>query len=372
MLNSSLLRQKVIPTKISTELSSNTSSRNSYQPVFDVMNVSACVSVIILHVNGAVWTFSYERYWITSLILECAFYWAVPVFFMLSGATLMDYRQRYDTKTFFARRFSKTVLPFLFWSIVSVFWAVFSQHALPPEMLTDWHSWIDNIFNNRAMSIYWFFIPLFSLYLSLPLLSCIPEKMRNTVFGFTFLYAFISTSCLPLLFNLLSIPFNSALISPLNGGGYVMFLLLGYFLTHIKLTKQQAGFVYIFGCFGLILRYVGSLMYSYRSGCINETFYGYSNFPSVVLAAAVFLWFWRRDWFILANSKSAFILRKISSASFGVYLIHFYWLRFLVDTFTLDMRSWQWRLFGVPAVYLVSLILVLCIKKIPLLKYIVP
>lgn len=151
-----------------------------------------------------------------------------------------------------------------------------------------------------------------------------------------------------------------------------MFLLLGYLLTHVELSRRQAGAVYALGVFGLVLRYAGSLLYSYRLGNIDQTFYGYSNFPSVVLAAAVFLWFWRRDWSALEKPGRASVLRKISGASFGVYLIHFYWLRFLVDTFALDMRSWEWRLFGVPAVYLVSLAVVLLLKKIPLLKRLVP
>lgn len=354
------------------EMANTAAKHQRYQPVFDVMNICACIAVVILHVNGAVWTFSYGRYWSTSLVLECVFYWAVPIFFMLSGATLMDYRKRYDTKTFFARRFSKTLLPYLFWSVVSVFWAVFSQHTLQPETLTSWRGWIDAILNNKAMSIYWFFLPLFALYLSLPLLSCVPEKMRKTVFGFAFIYAFVSDSCLPLVFKLLSIPYNAAIHSPLNGGEYVMFLLLGYLLTHVELSRRQAGAVYALGVFGLVLRYAGSLLYSYRLGNIDQTFYGYSNFPSVVLAAAVFLWFWRRDWSALEKPGRAAVLRRISGASFGVYLIHFYWLRFLVDTFALDMRSWQWRLFGVPVVYLVSLAIVLLLKKIPLLKRLVP
>lgn len=176
------------------------SAKKGYTPAFDLLNIAACISVVILHVNGAIWDFSYGRYWVTSLILECAFYWAVPVFFMLSGATLVDYRERYNTKAFFIHRFSKTLPPFLFWSVVSVFWAVYSQHSLPVDMLTDWRAWIDIIFNTKAMSIYWFFIPLFALYLCIPFISSVPETARIKVFGFAFLYSFISGSCLPHVF----------------------------------------------------------------------------------------------------------------------------------------------------------------------------
>ena len=51
----------------------------------DYLNIFCCLSVIALHCNGCFWNFSYERYWITSVFIECIFYFAVPVFFMISG-----------------------------------------------------------------------------------------------------------------------------------------------------------------------------------------------------------------------------------------------------------------------------------------------
>lgn len=70
---------------------------------YDILNVLAIIAVVALHCNGIVHNFStnYKRAWMTSLIVECICYWAVPIFLMLSGATLMKYREKYNTKTFF-------------------------------------------------------------------------------------------------------------------------------------------------------------------------------------------------------------------------------------------------------------------------------
>ena len=35
-------------------------------------------------------------------------------------ATLMDYQKKYSTKTFFIRRFRKTVIPYLFWGAIKI------------------------------------------------------------------------------------------------------------------------------------------------------------------------------------------------------------------------------------------------------------
>ncbi len=37
--------------------------------------------------------------WVSANLLETIFYFALPVFFMISGATLLDYRSKYSTKT---------------------------------------------------------------------------------------------------------------------------------------------------------------------------------------------------------------------------------------------------------------------------------
>ena len=79
----------------------------------DILNIIAIISVIALHCNGIVHTFSTGRWWKTSLIAEVVFYFAVPIFIMLSGANLMDYRKKYDTKTFFKKRINRVVIPMI-------------------------------------------------------------------------------------------------------------------------------------------------------------------------------------------------------------------------------------------------------------------
>lgn len=71
---------------------------------YDLLNISACISVIILHHNGLAHVFTGDIIWKECLVAEVAFYWAVPIFLMLSGATLLNYREKYSTKIFFRKR----------------------------------------------------------------------------------------------------------------------------------------------------------------------------------------------------------------------------------------------------------------------------
>lgn len=78
-----------------------------------VLSVLSCIAVVYLHINDCFWNFSYENYWISANIIESIFYFAVPVFFMISGCTLIDYRNKYSTKIYFKKRINKTLIPFI-------------------------------------------------------------------------------------------------------------------------------------------------------------------------------------------------------------------------------------------------------------------
>ena len=80
------------------EISKKKSNRVIY---FDILNIIAIIAVIAMHCNSIVHGKPNSTAWITSLIIECMCYFAVPLFCMLSGVTLMNYREKYDTKTFF-------------------------------------------------------------------------------------------------------------------------------------------------------------------------------------------------------------------------------------------------------------------------------
>lgn len=348
------------------------SEKESYVLTYDLLNIAACIAVVALHVNTIFWTFSTEPYWQSCLVTETVFYWAVPIFFMLSGATLMDYRDRYDTLTFLTKRFKKTVVPFLFWSVVSVFWALNVKHYIDTASVSTWQGWVNTIVNHQAMSIYWFFPPLFALYLCFPVLSAIPKERRKTIFLYMIVYSFISDSLIPSITPFFGLYITSSLQNPLNGGGFVMFLLLGYCITRYPMTKGTRYFVYIMGFFGWAIRFVYTREKSLALGYIDQTFFGYSNFPSVLLAVAVFTWFWYHDWSFLNKPKVVKVIRTLSGASFGIFLIHFYLMNFIIDIFTIDITALRWRIVGVPLVYSLSLCAVLMGKQIPFVKKILP
>lgn len=342
----------------------NKSKRHIY---LDILNIGACLCVLFMHCNGIAHTYTNTRAWKESMVVETLAYWAVPIFFMISGATLMRYREKYDTRTFFKKRLVKTVVPFLIWSVIMLLFKSLNdiQHfKLSPMSL------IDIIMNNRAEQIYWFFIPLFMIYLSIPVLSLLKDNKRALVYMVGI--AFITYGLYPVACRLLHIPPNASVMFPLVGG-YLLYPLLGYLLADTELARKKRILLYLLGAAGILIRYIPTVVWSVKSGQLNQTFWGYLDFPCILLAVAVFVAAKQLPWEkVFGGSWAQKIIRALSSASFGVYLLHMIVFYYLQEYTGLLPTSYIWR-FGIPFVlYAICVIVVLLLKKIPVVKYIVP
>ena len=80
--------------------------------------VLCAFAVVLIHTNGCFYEFNIDECWGWANVIESGLGFAVPVFIMVSGATLMDYSHRYSTKEFFKKRVIKTVIPYLVWSVI--------------------------------------------------------------------------------------------------------------------------------------------------------------------------------------------------------------------------------------------------------------
>jgi surface polysaccharide O-acyltransferase-like enzyme len=168
-------------------------------------SVCSALSVVFLHANNCFWHFnSTARYWKTANIIECLFYFAVPVFFMISGATLIDYNKRYNLKTYFSKRINKTFIPYIVWSFLGLLFQVIYIKSIPLSKISP-KFLLNGLFTGTLVRVYWFFIPLFCIYLSIPLISEIPEQKRKKTFTYIIIIQFVFGALIPFInsvFNL--------------------------------------------------------------------------------------------------------------------------------------------------------------------------
>lgn len=329
---------------------------------FDVLNILACIAVITLHHNGMVHSFENTLAWKESLVAECGFYWAVPVFLMLSGANLLGYREKYDTATFFKKRVLRTVVPWIAWSVIMLIWKTGTGQLV----LESKRQMIDLIINCKVESTYWFFQALFACYLAIPVFSLLTGNRK--MLWYTAGLNFVMLSCLPVLKTWFGIKIN--LDIPVVGG-LILYIILGYLLATQRIGKKGRSVLYILGLSAGVFRYVYTYVFSIRNQATDTSIKGYIYFHAVFLSVAVFVWAQNVDWGKYLPGWLLGRLSEISSCSFGIYLIHKIVIYYEKSLTGISTKSLLWRSAFVPVTYLTALVIVWGIRKLPVLKRIV-
>lgn len=333
---------------------------------FDVLNILACLCVIFLHMNGIVHGYSTSRAWGTALIFEVICYWAVPVFIMLTGATLLKYRERYDTKTFFKKRFIKVLVPWVIWSVI-VF--IIKNKSFSCK------DFIGDFLYSRIETIYWFFPLILFLYCLIPVLSIFTQKKEyRTILKTITIFMFIVRGIIYPIYIILDKNIPTMLSYFIGINPYIIFLILGYLLSTHELSKKKRIIIYVCGIISALIRYFYTYYFSTKEGILNKDLFDYCSALSISLATAVFVYIKSIDWNKIItklhiNQKT---LAKISSCSFGIYLIHMLVKSRLTNFFGLSTLSIWYRTIGALILYLICLLIVYLIKKIPIVKNIVP
>ena len=332
---------------------------------FDVLNVVACIAVIFLHHNGMVHNYSQgvAGAWGQSLIVEVLAYFAVPIFLMLTGATLMEYRKRYDTRTFFRKRLSRVLVPFIIWSIIVFIYAVW-RGRYPLEELTV-TTVLNSLLTQESMLVYWFFPVIISIYLAMPILSLLTKKANRKWLWYMAIVGMVTYSIIPPIFDALGLKINSGYLFPLTGsGGYIIYPILGYLLATEKNIKTK-WFVIICAAAVLMLalRYVVTYFLTVQEGSSNYLLSEYVYITSIIPAVAVFMIAQRIPWNRYIKGKSVAVLAAISGCSLGIYLIHMLILDVEFWIFKFNGTEFVWRVVMPIATYLVCLAIVWVVKS---------
>ena len=343
-------------------------TRKHMKTYITVLNVISAFSVVALHANGCFWQFSRSSYWFTANIIECVFYFAVPVFFMITGVTLFDFMKRQDLGTFFRHRFHKVVVPFLFWSIVAVLFQVFymkkfALSAMSPVFIAN------GIFKSTFCSVYWFFWPLFSVYLSIPLFAAVGNGKKEFVLKYLAASGLIINFFFPFVLAVFKLPVKIP-VSVTVTSGFLLYAILGWLIDHCEISPSRKKIVYLLGFVGLIMHGGGTYLLSMEAGKIIKIYKGYNNVPCLLYSVAVFIfikeYISKFDILNPLHNKILKICNVLKNYTFPIYLLHWFLIRILVKELHIDIKSMVWRIGGIFLLCFLSIAITWLVRKIPL------
>ena len=337
----------------------------------DFASVICAITVVILHTNGCFWTFSAtESYWPSSNVVENLFYCAVPVFYMISATTLVDYRERYDTGTFFKKRAVKTLIPYLFWSIMGLLLKIFFLNWVTLEEVTPAYV-LTRLGEGSLIGVYWFFIPLFSIYLCIPLFAAVPEELRKRLFTYIAVAAFIVCSLIPFVISIFNLQITTSL-TVYVGAEYLIYVPIGYLLSHYEIKPAVRGVLYALGVAGLLMMILGTYVLSMAAGTVIDTYKGYTNVPCILFSVAVFLFYQQVGNRVMRVRWVRKVIGFLREYTFSLYLLHWFLIQIYVARCYPDIYTVFYRLVLPFPIIAIIIVIAFIVKKIPVIKHLLP
>lgn len=337
--------------------------KKEYFLYLDILNIVACFAVVILHTTGKFFRPDSSLQWKVSCLLQSVFIWAVPVFFMLTGATLLEYNKRYRTSEFFKKRFTRVILPFSIWSVIYLVWKLGTGQLAFNGM----REFASLFLENKILSIFWFFYTLIPIYLFLPILNIFIVNSSKKIIQYFILLGIWSMSFIPLLNRVSGLNINSLSIQ--MTGGVMTYVVLGWYLKNNVISKNLRKIIYSLSIFSILLMFFFTKN-SIGNDAPDKLLITSTSITTVILASAVFIFFKEAKLSFLASKAK--LVQRISSASFGVYLIQMIVIYYLGKIPIVKTDSISYMIFGALFVYIVSIGIVLIIKRIPVIKHVIP
>jgi surface polysaccharide O-acyltransferase-like enzyme len=339
----------------------------------DTLRAIAAIGVITIHISTPVVKMAYGgnmAYWWIGNVMDSAVRFAVPVFLMLSGATMLG--KEYGVWEFYKKRILRVLVPFLFWMLV--YWIFRWTSLQADQQPKEFHAiikWAVNLFLSEGISKhFWYVYMILFLYLFVPLLG---KGLRKLPFP---VILYLLFGWIILTFSLRNVPANfycwsnhywAKLLGYSQFSGY---LVLGFYLSKLNvMTNKLRGFAGLFFVLTIALSAVGTYLLSKHAHVLNLDLYGNTSLNTILQSTAIFLLI--KDSHI-HNQYLLPIQRGISSYSYGIYLSHI----MIIGIFFQHGIFWTmaYPLVSLPLILLLtlltSMLVIFILRKMPYGKYI--
>lgn len=340
---------------------------------FDIMRIISAAFVVMIHsasdlINKQIYAnvpFTIAN--LTNSVVRCA----VPLFIMISGALMLNESRNITFKKTMKSTL-RIVLILAFWSAA---YATFYKILIPlkngaPISLSQFFTFF------FASSFHlWFLFMIIGLYLITPLLRLFVKK-ENLKYVVYLIILCVIVSILPRFIdgtlNLFLEKKNifTGYVAKFRFGyvnEYLMYYLLGWVITNAPIKKAYRIALYVLGAGSCIFTFVASqfLLDNVKKRTVFYEPYMF-NILLYSLAVFVFVYYAFKD---VNFDKTGKIITKLSSMTFGVYLVHVFIIIILqkvvkhfvpgtIDSFMIIM----------PLSVILSFVVSYVILKIPVLK----
>ncbi|MBR4100150.1 MAG: acyltransferase [Clostridia bacterium] len=295
----------------------------------DLLRVIASVMVVAVHVAvhyiGIFKVGSIPWTMLDFIIASTKF--AVPVFFMLSGAVILSSTREETYWQFIKRRLLKVAVPFLSYSVIAYLYFCFVKETYDFGVV----DFIKRFIGGDIIGHLWYLYALIPFYFLLPIFRKFVRAVNRKELLIFITIMFCLNSGLPFLNNLLGVfsDFKITYYSFSYAGAYLNYVLIGYYIhTYVdfreKANRKSIGYLLLYLC---CIVFITIMTYIVSEGKLNTSWYNISMLPvgisSIAIVLSVKAWLTNHN----VGERLAAAISKLGMLSFSAYLIHMLILR---------------------------------------------
>jgi surface polysaccharide O-acyltransferase-like enzyme len=357
----------------------------------DLLRIVATFGVIILHTSASNWYSTPVRSfnWQIMNLYDSLVRWTVPVFVMISG---MLHLQPYNIKNDFReekykiyRKILRIICAIIFWTIIynTVFplWRYLFKDRNLMSLLEAIKSLPGKVLFGPGWYHLWYLYMIIGLYLITPIIIRFIENSKKEHIKYALILFFVFGTCIR-LYNTINTMFDNIILwLPTSDlyfpfpeiTGYTGYYIAGYYFSKYDIERRRNKILlYFLAIASMLFTIIGCSLWSIYKNEPHGDFYG-NNLPNTMfIAFALFVLFKtstipiRRKFF----EKYQKIIIFISGHTFGIYLVHDLVLRII---WRIGLNSLTFNpLLSIPLIaiidFIISLFIIIMIKKIPFLK----
>ena len=312
----------------------------------DFLKVVVIFAVVLAHVSISLSNWKeIEQHFELFLYINSTTRFNVPLFILCSGAMVLR-KPVDDIGEFFHRRFSRVVIPFLFWS---VFYKL--NIIIHDELELSFVDILHDFFYQEIAYHFWFIYMILAVYLFVPLLSDALTKFNQTKLNYL-IGLWIFFSCIVSIEYL----YNEGDSTKFWLMEYIGYFLAGWFIHNhkVKLIKLN-GYVTFSICLAITVILTKLVMiYKADYGIYYEAVFEPYFILVVIGSLLIFRYFRDKEDFFRRHEKVGKNFSKLSALTYGAYLVHPLILEFLQGKFFLHNGFYYLENFPVTTIVIFS------------------
>ncbi|WP_097033683.1 acyltransferase [Clostridium tertium] len=282
---------------------------------FDVLRAISTIAIIAIHVSDGVFlgTGDFSFQWWYGIIIQGVVRIALPIFFMLSGALILNGKDE-DIISFYKKRVIRVIVPLFVYSAIYLIvynykWSIFYNYNIIKSVL--------DIIKGPVFYHLWFVYSIIGIYIVAPFIKIMIKNLSDRLLTFlilTIIIIRIGQTYLPIFDLYLGI--NNIIFD-----NWILYFILGYFLSK-KYVIEKRKFIYLLG----IISYIMTIIILRFIPKANSNIYDFA--PTMIcMSSAVFLLFNNTIKCVKENRY----IKLISKYSYSIYLIHAFVLAYIVS-----------------------------------------